>query len=67
MLTWLSPLWLLGLLSLFEPVGASIAAFILFDETPGPLALLGMALVLVAVGTSVLYRTRRPDEIIAAD
>ena len=43
------PAVLLGLLTLLEPVGASIAAFFLFDERPAGLALAGMALTLGAV------------------
>lgn len=53
------PAALLGLLSLAEPVGASIAAYFLFDEVPGGLALAGMVVVIVAVGSSILYRPRR--------
>jgi len=47
------PVALLGVLSLLEPVGASIAAFVLFDETPGWLALAGMVLVLAGVSFSM--------------
>lgn len=43
------PAALLGLLSLIEPVGASVIAFFLFGEVPGPLAFAGMALVLGSV------------------
>lgn len=43
------PAALIGVLSLLEPVGASLLALVLFDEVPGLLAVLGMALVLVGV------------------
>jgi drug/metabolite transporter (DMT)-like permease len=45
----------LGLLSLLEPVGASILAYVLFREVPPLLSLLGMMLVLGAVGFAVRY------------
>ncbi len=45
----------LGLLSLLEPVGASILAYVLFHEMPSPFSLLGMLLVLGAVGFAVRY------------
>ena len=47
------PVALLGIISLLEPVGASILAYFLFDEVPGLLALAGMLLVLVGVGTAL--------------
>ena len=40
---------LLGLLTLLEPVGASVAAYFLFDEQPGGLSLAGLVIVLLAV------------------
>ncbi len=40
---------LLGLLSLTEPVGATIMAYVLFDELPGMLSFVGMAMTLGAV------------------
>lgn len=43
----------LGLLSLLEPVGAALLAYGLFGETPGPLALAGMGVVLAAVTAAV--------------
>lgn len=53
------PAAILGLLSLVEPVGASVMAYLLFGETPGLLALVGMAVVLVAIAFSILYGRRR--------
>lgn len=53
------PAAMLGLLSLVEPVGASILAYVLFDELPGAVATVGMTVVLVAVTFSILYRRRR--------
>lgn len=45
----------LGLLSLLEPVGASLLAYLLFDEVPPALSVIGMVLVLVAVAFAVQY------------
>ncbi len=44
----------LALLSLSEPVGGSILAFWIFDEVPQPLALVGMAIILLAIAASIL-------------
>lgn len=43
------PVAILGVLSIIEPVGASIVAYFVFDEVPGVLALLGMVLALTGV------------------
>ncbi len=51
---------MLGLLSLLEPVGASIMAYLLFNESPGVLTIGGMALVLVAVTAAL--KPRRTGE-----
>lgn len=48
------PAAILGLLSLAEPVGASLAAFLLFDERPGPAAMLGMAIVMAAIAFAIV-------------
>ena len=45
----------LGLLSLLEPVGASLLAYLLFEEVPPALSVVGMVLVLVAVAFAVQY------------
>lgn len=47
------PAAVLGLLTLAEPVLASALAFVLFGEAPSPLALGGIAVVLVALGVVV--------------
>ena len=47
------PAALLSLLTLAEPVFASAIAAALFGETPGPVAALGMAVVLVSIGVAV--------------
>lgn len=47
-----------GLLALLEPVGASILAYVLFDEWPPALSLAGMAVVLGAVAVVVWRRNR---------
>jgi len=46
-----------GMLSLLEPVGASILAFLLFDEVPPPLSIVGMVVVLGAVAVVIGRRT----------
>jgi len=43
----------LSLLSLLEPVIASVLAFLLFEEMPTGIALTGMAMVLLSVGLSI--------------
>lgn len=50
------PAALLGVLALLEPVGASIAAYFLFDEIPAALAVVGLVVVLVGIGYGVLPR-----------
>jgi drug/metabolite transporter (DMT)-like permease len=52
------PAALLGLLSLLEPIGASVFAAVLFAEVPGRLAIVGMIMILVAVGLTVVRRPR---------
>jgi len=42
-----------GMLSLLEPVGASILAYLLFDEVPPPLSIVGMVVVLAAVAVVI--------------
>lgn len=51
------PASILGLLSLVEPIGASILAYFLFDELPGTLAMIGISVVL---GAMALAAVRRP-------
>lgn len=53
---------LIGLLTLLEPVGASIMAYFLFGEYPHWIALLGMLLVLAAITFAVLPIRRRRIE-----
>ncbi len=52
------PAAVLGLLSLVEPVGASILAYLLFDELPGVIAAIGMVVVLLAISFAILHRRR---------
>lgn len=52
------PAAIIGLLTLLEPVVASIAAYFLFGEMPGVVASAGMVLVLVSV-TAALWPKRR--------
>ena len=53
------PAALLGLLTLVEPVLASAFAWILFDEVPSLVALLGMGLILFAIGLALLPYPQR--------
>lgn len=53
------PATLLGLLSLTEPMGASLIALVLFDEWPGAVSLGGMAIVLVSVASALLFARRK--------
>ncbi len=50
------PAAIVGMLALLEPVGASILAYFLFHEVPPPTAMLGMGIVLAAVGIVVWVR-----------
>jgi drug/metabolite transporter (DMT)-like permease len=52
------PAALLGLLTLLEPVGASIIAYFLFHEEPGRLALIGMVVVMASVAYAIVPRKR---------
>lgn len=54
------PAALLGLLSLSEPIVSSALAFALFGEMPGPLALVGMVVVLASIAVVFAPRLRRP-------
>jgi drug/metabolite transporter (DMT)-like permease len=42
-----------------EPIGAGLLAFLIFQEIPAPLVLLGAALILLGIAISS-YRTRQP-------
>lgn len=52
------PAAILALLSLLEPIGASVLAAILFDEIPGGMAVAGMSMILLAVGLTVVRKPR---------
>ncbi|MBT8398885.1 MAG: DMT family transporter [Rhodothermia bacterium] len=52
------PAAILGLLSLTEPIGGSLVAYLLFDEMPGLLGIVGMVVVLASVA-SALRRPKR--------
>ncbi len=49
---------LIGLMGLIEPVGASLLAYVIFDELPSAVAMAGMLVVLVAISFVVLYYKR---------
>ncbi len=57
------PAAMLGLVSLVEPVGASIMAYFLFGEQPGLVSLLGMIVILSAIGFAIAYRNRRRNHV----
>ncbi len=57
------PAAILGLLSLVEPIGASILAYVLFGEVPTAAAVIGMLVVLIAIAFAVLRRGRSAAEI----
>ncbi|MEM6325776.1 MAG: DMT family transporter [Bacteroidota bacterium] len=48
----------LGLLSLCEPVVSALLALVIFEEVPGAVALVGMAVVLASIA-AVLWQSRR--------
>ncbi len=50
------PAAMIGLLTLTEPIGASILALVLFGEIPAPMALLGMIVVLGSIAFVLLRR-----------
>jgi len=49
-----------GMLTLLEPVGASLLAVLLFDEVPPLASIFGMCVVLAAVSVVIWRRNRRP-------
>jgi drug/metabolite transporter (DMT)-like permease len=53
------PAAVLGLLSLTEPVGASVLALMIFDERPGALSIAGMGIALVGVAVALWPELRR--------
>lgn len=53
------PAAMLGLISLVEPVGASIIAYFVLGEMPTPLSLLGMIVVLAAISFAIVSRNRK--------
>ena len=48
------PAAILGLLSLTEPIGSTFLAYLIFDELPSVLSLLGMSMTLIAVSVMLL-------------
>ena len=56
------PAAFLGLLTLAEPVVASALALVLFEERPAPLALAGIVVVILAIGTVVVSRSGAPAD-----
>lgn len=53
------PAAMLGLLSLVEPVGASLLAYVLFEEIPSAVATTGMLVVLLSISFAIVYRRRK--------
>ncbi len=62
-----APATLIGLLGLVEPIGASLLAYAIFDELPGPAAMAGMLAALLAISFVVLYRRRAQAVVRGAD
>lgn len=56
------PAALLGLISLVEPVGASIMAYFLFGEMPTTLSITGMVVILAAVSFAIVAGNRKRGE-----
>lgn len=52
------PAAILGLISLIEPVGASLLAYVLFEEIPSTLSVIGMCVTLSAIGFAIVSRRR---------
>jgi drug/metabolite transporter (DMT)-like permease len=46
--------------TLLEPIGAGVLAWLLFTEIPGPLTLVGAPLLLTGVALVVRFRRREP-------
>jgi len=59
------PAAVVGMLALFEPVGASMLAYLFFGEVPPPTAILGMAIVMGGVAV-VVWQRRTPETNTAA-
>jgi drug/metabolite transporter (DMT)-like permease len=51
---------------LAEPVGATLLAFLVFGERPGPLVMTGAAIVLAGVAVTVLAEASRRPEVLAS-
>jgi len=56
------PAAIVGLLALLEPVGASILAYVLFEEVPPLASIVGMVVVMGAVAVVVWRRDAGTDE-----
>lgn len=56
------PAAILGVITLVEPVGASILAYLFFDEAPSWIAVGGMLLVLLSISFAILFRRRRTTQ-----
>lgn len=62
------PAAILGVISLVEPVGASVLGYILFEEVPTTISLIGMFVTLSAIAFAILHRTRnRVDVVVRTD
>ncbi len=58
---------LVGVLGLVEPIGASLLAYVIFDESPSAIAMAGMLATLIAISFVVLYSRRAQAAISGAD
>ena len=57
-LRWLSP-GLVALIGLFEPIGASVLAYLILHESPGTTTLLGGGIILAGIYLATTPETRR--------
>jgi len=55
------PAAIIGMLALLEPLGASVLAYLFFQEMPPAWSITGMVLVLAGVGTVVWHRKNTPQ------
>jgi drug/metabolite transporter (DMT)-like permease len=62
------PAAILGVISLVEPVGASVLAYVLFEEVPTTMSLIGMLVTLSAIAFAIVHRSRnRVDVAVRTD
>ena len=60
-LRWISPV-IVSLAALFEPVGSSFLGYLVFQEVPGVLVLVGALVLLVGVALAVYEIREKPAD-----